>query len=91
MYIDVLCEIGAKAVDNVFEYRVPKELEGNIKIGIRVSIPFGKMSLEGFVINIKNNTNYDKDKIKDITSVIDNEPVINKEMLELGKYMSDNL
>lgn len=91
MYIDVLCEIGAKAVDNVFEYRVPKELEGNIKIGIRVSIPFGKMSLEGFVINIKNSTNYDKDKIKDITSVIDNEPVINKEMLELGKYMSDNL
>lgn len=91
MYIDVLCEIGAKAVDNVFEYRVPKELEGNIKIGIRVGIPFGKMSLEGFVINIKNNTNYDKDKIKDITSVIDKEPVLNKEMIELGKYMSDSL
>ncbi len=91
MYVDVLCEIGAKAVDNIFEYRVPKDIEGNIKIGIRVSIPFGKMILEGFVINIKNSSNYDKDKIKDITSVIDKEPVLNKEMLELGKYMSDNL
>ena len=91
MYIDVLCEIGAKAVDNVFEYRVPKEIENNIKIGVRVSIPFGKMSLEGFVINIKNSTNYDKNKIKDITSVIDKKPVLNEEMIKLGKYMSDNL
>lgn len=91
MYVDVLCEIGAKAVDNVFVYRVQKELEDNIKIGIRVSIPFGKMSLEGFVINIKSSTNYDESKIKDITSIIDNVPVLNEEMLELGKYMSDNL
>ena len=91
MYVDVLCEIGAKAVDNIFEYKVPKELEKSIKIGIRVCIPFGKMNLEGFVINIKNDIIYDKDKIKDIISVIDRDPVINKEMLELGKYMSDNL
>lgn len=91
MYIDVLCEIGAKAVDNIFEYKVPKELEDNIKIGIRVNIPFGKMSLEGFVINIKNSTNYEESKIKDIISIIDNEPVLNEEMLKLGKYMSDNL
>ena len=91
MYVDVLCEIGAKAVDNIFEYKVPKELEKSIKIGIRVCIPFGKMHLEAFVINIKNDIIYDKDKIKDIISVIDRDPVINKEMLELGKYMSDNL
>ena len=91
MYVDVLCEIGAKAVDNVFEYRVPKDMENNIKIGIRVRIPFGKMVLEGFVINIKSSTNYDENKIKDIISIIDENPVLNKEMLELGKYMSDSL
>ena len=91
MYVDVLCEIGAKAVDNIFEYSVPKELENNIKIGIRVNIPFGKMNLEGFIVNIKNNVNYDKNKIKDIVSIIDIEPVLNEEMLKLGKYMSDSL
>ena len=91
MYVDVLCEIGAKAVDNIFEYRVPKELEESVKVGVRVNIPFGKMYLEGFVINIKNSTNYDKDKIRDIISVIDSVPVLNEEMLKLGKYMSDNL
>ena len=91
MYIDILCEIGAKAVDNIFVYHVPKNLESNIKVGIRVKIPFGRMTLEGFIMDIKNNTTYDKNKIKDIISVVDKNPVLNKEMIELGKYMSDNL
>ena len=91
MYIDILCEIGAKAVDNIFVYHVPKEFEESIKIGIRVKVPFGKMILEGFVMDIKKDTSYDKTKIKDIISVVDKNPVLNKEMIELGKYMSDNL
>ena len=37
------------------------------------------------------NSSYDNSKIKDIINVIDKEPVLNKEMLLLGKYMSDNL
>ena len=91
MYIEVLCEIGAKAVDNVFIYHVPNKLEESIKIGIRVKIPFGKMILEGFVMNINNSSNYDKNKIKDIIDIVDTTPVLNKEMIILGKYMSDNL
>ena len=91
MYIEVLCEIGAKAVDNMFIYHVPNKLEESIKIGIRVKIPFGKMILEGFVMNINNSSNYDKNKIKDIIDIVDTTPVLNKEMIILGKYMSDNL
>ncbi len=91
MYIDVLCELSAKAIDNVFTYHVPKDLESGIKIGIRVSIPFGKMILEGFVVGINNDTTYDKSKIKDIINVLDKEPVLSDEMLILGKYLSDTL
>ena len=91
MYVDVLCEIGAKAVDNVFVYHVPMMLEDNIKIGIRVKIPFGKMILEGFVMSVEKDTTYDKSKIKDIIDIVDINPVLNKEMIELGAYMSDNL
>lgn len=91
MYISVLCELSAKAIDNVFTYHVPKDIESSIKIGVRVSIPFGKMTLEGFVIGIENDTTYDKSKIKDIISVLDKEPVLTDEMLKLGKYLSDTL
>lgn len=91
MYVSVLTQIGAKAVDQTFFYHVPKLLENNIKIGVRVRIPFGNMILDGFVLGISDNSSYDNSKIKDIINVIDKEPVLNKEMLLLGKYMSDNL
>ena len=91
MYIDVLTQIGAKAVDQNYTYHVPDSLKDKIKIGIRVKIPFGKMTLEGFVMNINNNITYDKNKIKDIIDITDENPVLNEEMLKLGKYMSENL
>ena len=91
MFVSVLTQIGAKAVDQTFFYHVPKLLENNIKIGVRVRIPFGNMILDGFVLGISDNSSYDNSKIKDIINVIDKEPVLNKEMLLLGKYMSDNL
>lgn len=91
MYVSVLTQIGAKAVDQTFFYHVPKLLENNIKIGVRVRIPFGNMVLDGFVLGISDNSSYNNSKIKDIINVIDKEPVLNKEMLLLGKYMSDNL
>ena len=62
MYIDVLTQIGAKAVDNKYTYHVPNNLKDKIKVGIRVKIPFGKNVLEGFVMGINNNVSYDIDK-----------------------------
>lgn len=91
MYIEVLTQIGAKAVDQYYTYHVPENLSNKIKIGIRVQIPFGKQILEGFVMNITDDISYEKEKIKDIIDVTDEKPVLNEEMLKLGKYMSDNL
>lgn len=91
MYIEVLTQISAKAVDQYYTYHVPILLQDKIKIGIRVKIPFGNMVLEGFVMNIIDIPLYDKDKIKDIIDVTDNSPVLNEEMILLGKYMSKTL
>ena len=91
MYVSVLTQIGAKAVDQTFFYHVPKLLEDSIKIGVRVRIPFGKMILDGFVLGISDCCSYDNSRLKDIINVIDEEPVLNKEMLLLGRHMSDTL
>lgn len=91
MYVSVLIQIGAKAVDQSFSYHVPKVLEDNIKVGVRVRVPFGNMILDGFVVDISDSSSYDNSRLKDIISVIDKKPVLNKEMLLLGRYMSDTL
>ena len=89
MVVGVLVEISAKAIDKVFEYSVPKELEESIKVGIRVLVPFGRMTLEGFVLEIKDSKSTEKD-LKSIIDVVDKDIVLNKELLELGKVMRDN-
>lgn len=83
MYAGVVVELINKNIDKVFTYKIPSNL--NVKIGERVLVPFGRMNLEGFVVEINDNKpDYD---IKEINSLIDDEPVLNEEMLELGKYI----
>ena len=86
MQAEVLVEIKAKNLDNVFTYNIPDNLLDFIKVGVRVIVPFGRQTLEGFVMRIGNiKTDY---KLKDIISVKDSEAVLNDELIEIGKYMS---
>ena len=85
MVIGVLVELSNKKLDKIFDYKVPTTLEKDIKIGIRVEVPFGRQTLEGFVLEIKDSS--ELDKLKEIIKVIDNDVVLNKELIELGKVM----
>ena len=84
MVISVLVEIN---IDKVFDYNVPENLRESICLGKRVLVPFGKQILEGFIVNIKKESNFE---LKDIIDVIDSEVILNKELLELGKEISKN-
>ena len=88
MIVGVLVELSNKNIDRVFDYRVPKELESRIKIGIRVSVPFGRQLLDGFVLEIKNNS--EVKELKKIIDIKDLDIVLNDELLELGKDLSKN-
>lgn len=87
MFADVLVELKAKKIDKTFTYLIPDNLKDKVKVGIRVLVPFGSQKLEGFVLNIEETKNIDY-KLKEIIDVVDNNPVLNEEMLELGKYIS---
>ena len=85
MTVGVLVEITNKNVDRLFDYYVPPTFEESIRIGIRVVVPFGKMTLEGFVLEIKEDSNIDQ--LREILDVVDTNIVLNDELLELGKIM----
>jgi len=90
MVAEILTEIGIESLNKTFTYLIPEELNKKIQIGMRVLIPFGKQKLEGFVLSIKkyNGNDYEY-KLKNIIDIIDEFPVLNNELLELGKYISD--
>lgn len=86
MIIGVLVELSNKNIDRVFDYSVPDCFLDKIKLGIRVKVPFGKMELEGFVVEVKDSSDIE---VKDILDVIDDEAILNSELLELGKKMQE--
>ena len=85
MIVGVLVELSNKNIDRIFDYKVGNDLINDIKLGIRVEVPFGNQTLEGFILEIKEDSNLDN--LKYINKIIDKDIVLNKELLDLGKSM----
>lgn len=84
MYADVLVNIKSLG-EKIFTYSIPKSIK-NVSIGMRVSVPLSNRKIEGLILNIKDKCEFDT---KDIIEVLDEMPVLNHELLELGKYMKN--
>lgn len=90
-YVDVIVDISHSSLDKVFQYAVPTELLDEINIGMVVKIPFGKGNkiINGYIIGITNNPNYDKDKIKEIKSIATNNITIEAHLISLAVWMKE--
>ena len=86
MIARVLVELSNKNIDKPFDYIVPDNLVNKIKVGKRVKVPFNNRILEGFVIEVQDDIN---DELKTIIDVVDEDVVLNEELLELGKFISE--
>jgi len=84
MYAKVLLNL---PIEGPFDYLVPASLEKDIASGKRVWVSFGSRSLIGYVIEVKDTTTLKE--VKPITSVIDAEPILNTELLQLAKEISE--
>ena len=83
-YVDVVFNL---SIERVFTYIIPPEIQSTISVGQRVLAPFGNRELTGIVIKVS-----EQDpgiKCKEIVDVLDEKPLIRKELLELSRWMSD--
>ena len=89
MVAEVLVELSHKNIDKTFEYTVPDTLKDKVKKGMKVEVPFGNTTLEGFVLNEKDHSDTSV-SLKEIKAVMDDEIVLNDELLALGKIMQEH-
>lgn len=81
----------AKEVDRCFEYIIPEHMNKLLCVGMRVIVPFGfgNKFIEGYVIEIKDEAEYDRKKLKSIADLLDNTIYFDQEMLELAYFLKD--
>lgn len=86
MYASVIIDQDAKALDKEFEYIVPDDMD--VTLGMRVNVPFGARYIQGFIVDLKTECEYDKTKLRKIHNTIEDFACIKPEMLSLMKFMS---
>ncbi|MCV2403981.1 primosomal protein N' [Marinomonas sp. C2222] len=72
----------------LFDYKVPKAiaLRHELKPGMRVKVPFGKSSRLGVIVALSNDSDWDANQVKPLTSLKDEQPVITPELMALCEW-----
>ena len=89
LFVQVALDNSAQSFDRLYTYRV--DGKDNILPGMRVSIPFGNGNRTriGMVISVTDTLDEDIPELKTVLSVLDENPVINKELIELALWMRE--
>jgi primosomal protein N' (replication factor Y) (superfamily II helicase) len=87
MIAEVIVDVAANQTDKPFDYKVPEKWEAIIEVGVRVIVPFGPRKLVGFVVGFKETSKFPK--LRSISSIIDESPVLTTEFIKLGEWLSE--
>jgi primosomal protein N' (replication factor Y) len=80
--------VNVPQVSGVFHYHLPAELEGQVKPGILVEVPFGRVRVQGVVLG-----SVDEPAVTDtrpVISVIDRQAVLTAAQIALAQYLSES-
>ncbi len=87
MYVDVILPL---PLDGLFTYSVPAEQLQRVKIGCRVSVPFGRnKTYVGIIAKTHTDALPEGFRIKDILQVLDPAPILLDSQLRLWKWIAD--
>ena len=84
MIAEVIIDSRAKKLNRKFDYKIPEKLEDIITIGSRVLVPFANFKTleQGYVIKIKQNTEFE---VKEIAGLEEN---LSEEKIKLARWMA---
>ena len=85
----VAVEAAVYTFDKEFDYLIPDSLENKAEIGCRVTVPFGNGNKKciGFIFGISDKS--ENKRLKKITEIIDDEPLLSEEMISLARWIKD--
>ncbi|MDY5841686.1 MAG: primosomal protein N' [Peptoniphilaceae bacterium] len=90
LFAEVVVSTGTRVTDQIYTYSVPENLVGNIHVGLRVVVPFGRGNRERTAIVLRL---FEQDQIaysvKEILHAAEEKAQINQESIALAKFLID--
>ena len=78
--------VNVPGVHDQFDYLIPLNWQERLKVGHLVEVPFGKQMVQGIVVCLKTHSDYPE--IKEISGVLDEEPAVNANYIELANALA---
>ena len=91
LYAEVIINSDAIEIDRPFTYKVKDEDNEKIQVGHRVLVSFGNGNrlIEGFVIGLKCEGVENIKRIKKISKIVDEEPILSRDDLKLIDFLRE--
>ena len=86
MFVDIILPV---PLDGTFTYSVPQQLEGQVRAGVRVLVPFGRSKTYVGIVASTQGTVPSVSQIKSVLQVLDASPVLTDTQMRLWKWISD--
>lgn len=92
MYAQVIIDITHEKLDKIFEYSIPGELAGMLKVGMEVAVPFGRGNKEtrGYIVGFTETPQYAPEQIKAIFRIEENRRAIEARLVALAAWMKEH-
>ena len=88
MIANIIVDVPSRQTDRPFDYEVPFDMQSWIEVGSRVGVPFGSRVLQGFVISLSTDTDYDRSKLKSVSQLLDPVPPLLPDLIDLSEWLS---
>ena len=86
MFADVILPV---PLDGLFTYSVPQQLEGQVRVGVRVLVPFGRNKTHVGILAKIHGQAPEGYQVKDILQVLDTTPILLDTQLRLWQWIAD--
>ncbi|WP_342610301.1 primosomal protein N' [Staphylococcus hsinchuensis] len=88
MIAKVIVDIPSKSVDFTFDYLIPDQMQAMIQVGMRVIVPFGPRTVQGYIMSLTDQPDSDMDisKLKKIKEIQDIQPELTQELIQLTEW-----
>ena len=88
-FANIIVDISLEKLDRTFQYRVPEELQGILKEGMQVRIPFGNggRTLTGYVLELTDTCEWDEKKLKPILGLAEKGIRLEGQLIALAVWM----
>ncbi len=90
-YADIIIDISHEGVDRTFEYKIPETLADRVQVGSVVKVPFGQgnRTRQGYVIGVKETSEWDPDKLKNILEINEKAVEVEGNLIRLAEWMRE--